>query len=102
MYVVTVPHRIERERGESLEHLLLQVRCRGCPRGCRAGLPAPAAAAAFLLCAGGTAVQAHEFIVTPSAASVKAGAPLAVSVLSSHVFMKGEELEKAEDLRVGV
>jgi uncharacterized GH25 family protein len=60
-----------------------------------------AAASSSLLCAA-AAAHAHEFIVTPSAASVKAGAPLTVSVISSHVFMKGEELEKAEDVRVGV
>jgi uncharacterized GH25 family protein len=60
-----------------------------------------AAASSSLLCAA-AAAHAHEFIVTPSAASVKAGAPLTVSVISSHVFMKGEELEKTEDVRVGV
>ena len=62
-----------------------------------------AAATISLFCAAAVdTAHAHEFIVTPSAASVKAGAPLTVSVISSHVFMKSEELEKAEDVRIGV
>lgn len=48
------------------------------------------------------AAQAHEFIVRPGAVRVEAGASVSFSVVSSHVFMKGEEQEDAEDLSVAL
>ncbi len=47
-------------------------------------------------------VGAHEFIVKPEALAAKAGERIAISVSSSHVFMKSEELEVEKDVRVGV
>lgn len=40
---------------------------------------------------------AHEFFVKPDAMSVKVGDAFAVTILSTHVFMKPEELEDAQD-----
>jgi uncharacterized GH25 family protein len=39
--------------------------------------------------------QAHEFIVTPSTFSAKAGETVSATVYSTHTFIKGEELEDA-------
>ncbi len=44
--------------------------------------------------------QAHEFIVKPATTEVANGAMLPVTVMSSHVFMKSEELEPAKDVTV--
>lgn len=52
------------------------------------------------LCAAAMPVAAHEFIVKPAATEVAAGSALPVTVVSSHVFMKSEELEQAEDVAV--
>lgn len=48
------------------------------------------------------AARAHEFIVKPGVARAEAGAPVPFSVISSHVFMQGEEQEDAEDISVAV
>ena len=37
-------------------------------------------------------IQAHEFIIKPAALRVNAGDKVPFSVLSTHVFMSGEEL----------
>ncbi|MBC7800537.1 MAG: DUF4198 domain-containing protein [Gemmatimonadaceae bacterium] len=56
-------------------------------------------AAALLLA---PSAHAHEFIVKPGVVRAEAGTPVPFSVVSSHVFMAGEELEDAEDVSVAV
>lgn len=46
--------------------------------------------------------RAHEFIIKPGASRAEPGAPVPFSVISSHVFMQGEEQEDAEDISVAV
>lgn len=46
--------------------------------------------------------QAHEFLVKPATTTATAGEPVAIAVISSHVFMVGEELENPKDVTVGV
>ena len=48
----------------------------------------------------GTA-RAHELIVKPAVMKVEAGTELQVAALSSHVFLISQELEAAEDVKVG-
>jgi len=45
---------------------------------------------------------AHEFVVKPGTVNVEAGAPVGVTVVSSHVFMTSEELEPAKDVAVWI
>ena len=40
----------------------------------------------------GTTAGAHEFIVKPASTRAVAGAPVPFSILSTHVFMQGEEM----------
>ncbi len=55
----------------------------------------------IVACLFATAVQAHEFIVKPQEwQKYTAGQILPVSVASSHVFMKSEELEATESVEV--
>jgi uncharacterized GH25 family protein len=49
----------------------------------------------------GTA-HAHEFIVKPSTMTVQAGAELQVTGLSSHIFLVSQELEAANDVKIGL
>lgn len=60
------------------------------------------ALAALIPLLAGPAARAHEFIVKPGVARAEAGAPVPFSVISSHVFMQGEEQEDAEDISVAV
>jgi uncharacterized GH25 family protein len=48
-----------------------------------------------VLCLVVATAQAHEFIVTPSTFSAKAGETVGATVYSTHTFIKGEELEDA-------
>lgn len=60
-----------------------------------------AIAAAAIVLAGGTA-RAHEFMIRADGPAAQAGAPLGFSVLSSHVFIKSEEMEPPDQNRAGL
>ncbi|HXF75354.1 MAG TPA: DUF4198 domain-containing protein [Methylomirabilota bacterium] len=50
----------------------------------------------------GSSAHAHEFIIKPAALHAKAGDKIPFSVLSTHVFMTGEELLPAKSVNVTV
>ena len=49
-----------------------------------------------------TAAAAHEYVAKPAAMQVRPGEMLALEVVSSHVFLKSEELEDTKDSHAGL
>lgn len=49
-----------------------------------------------------TSLNAHEFIIKPAALHAKVGEKLPFSVLSTHVFMSGEELLEAKTVKASL
>ena len=46
---------------------------------------------------GGTATHAHEYVAKPMAMQARPGQEIALEVVSSHVFVRSQELEDAKD-----
>ena len=62
-----------------------------------------ASAAVFLATvSAGSYASAHELFIKPTVISAAAGTPLPLSVVSSHVFMRSQELEAPEDVRAAM